>query len=353
MMEVKKDIMTPKQRLQALMEGKPMDRILCMPIVTSNTSHLIGKTIKDYQIDGKVMAESHIAGYKRFGYDLLYIFTNCSYVAEAMGQELHYPEDDPAVCHNPIVQSREDLSKVKIAEKNDGKFPVFYEALDILNNTECIKNEVPMAVCFSGPLSSAATLRGAEDFVKDLYKDKELCEDLLKLALESCKNFVREIIARGAIPIILEPLSSGDLISPAMFKKFSLPYIKELVDLAHELGSPIPLHMCGKTHKVIGHMAESGSEILSIDKCDLALAREKVDGRCVILGNVSPSDELLFGPEDRIIEAGRHFIDSMKGYKPGGILATGCEVSHKVSWENLQTLMDVARSYGAYDYKLE
>ena len=36
-------------------------------------------------------------------------------------------------------------------------------------------------------------------------------------------------------------------------------------------------------------MTDTGSDIISVDKCDLNIAREKVAGRAVILGNIDPA----------------------------------------------------------------
>jgi uroporphyrinogen decarboxylase len=347
-MQIREDILNPKQRLLNFLTGKPLDRILCMPIVTANAAHLIGKTTKDFQLDGKVMAEAHIAGFNKFNYDLVYLFTNCSYIAEAMGAPLEYLEDEPANCEFPIIKSSEDLPNIKIAEKNDGKFPVFYEAVDILNKE--IGDKVFISVCFSGPVSTAATLRGTEAFARDAYANPELCHKLLRMATDSCINFMKEIISMGAIPIILEPVASGSIFSPKMFKQFAFPYNKELVDFAHFKGSAVALHICGKTHKIVDMMTDTGADIISIDKCDLKIAREKVAGRAVILGNIDPANELLFGPAERIEEVCREALEVMKDYTPGFVLATGCETSNKVPFENIQTMMDAARSHGLYEY---
>lgn len=347
-MNIREDILTPKQRLGNFLTGKTLDRILCMPIVTTNTAHLIGKTVKEFQDNAQVMADSHIAAFKKYKYDLVYLFTNCSYIAEAMGAPLEYSEDEPANCAEHIIKCEEDLSKIHVSEKNDGKYPVYYEALDILK--EKIGDEVFLSVCFSGPVSTAATLRGTEDFARETYANPELCHKLLRLSTDSCKNFIREVVAKGAIPIILEPIASGSLFSPKMFKQFCFPYIKELVDLAHELGSAIPLHICGKSNKIVDLMTDTGADIISVDRCDLNIAREKVAGRAVILGNVNPADELLFGPAERIHEVCRESIETMKGYTPGFVLATGCETSNKVPFEHIQAMMDAARTYGLYEY---
>lgn len=347
-MGLRADILTPKQRLGAFFSGNPIDRELCMPIVTSNSAHLIGKTVREFQEDPEVMANSHIAAFNKYNYDLVYLFTNCSYVAEAMGAPLQYLEDEPANCEEPIIKSKEDLSKIKVAEKNDGKFSVFYKALDILN--EQIGDKVFLSVCFSGPVSTAATLRGVEDFARDTYSEPELCHTLLRMSTDSCKNLIREVVAHGAIPIILEPIASGSLFSPKMFKKYALPYIKELVDFAHELGSAIPLHICGKTHKIVDLMTDTGADIISVDKCDLSIAREKVAGRAVILGNIDPAEDLLFGPAERIHQVCQEALETMKGYTPGFVLATGCETSNKVPFEHIQDMMDAVRTYGLHEY---
>jgi uroporphyrinogen decarboxylase len=348
-MQIREDILTPKERVLALLTGKPLDRIICMPIVTSNTVKLIGKTVKDFQLDGKVMAEAHIAGFKQFGYDLIYLFTNCSYVAEAMGAELSYSENEPANCEVPAINSREDLAKIKVAGKDDGQFPVFYEALEILNRE--IGDQVFISVCFSGPLSTAATLRGVEVFARDTYADPDLCHTLLRMSTDSCKNLIRAIVSYGAVPIILEPIASGSLFSPKMFDKIAYPYIKELVDLTHELQALAPLHICGKTHKIIDRMTATGADIISIDKCDLNIAREKVAGKACILGNIDPANEMLFGPVEVIHKACIEAIDTLKGYTPAFILATGCETANKVPFEHIQAMMDVARSHGLNDYQ--
>lgn len=342
------DILTPKERFDAFLSGKPMDRKLCMPIVTSYTATITGDTVKDYQLDGKIMAKCHAEAFNRFGYDLIYLFTNCSYVAEAMGQELVYYEDEPAGCADPVVKTEEDIAKIKVAGENDGQFGVFYEAIDLLK--EAIGDQVYFSVCFSGPLSTAATLRGVERFVKDIYKNPDFCRSLLRMTTDSCKNFIKKIVEKGAVPIILEPISSGSILSPKMYDTFSAQYNKELVDYIHSLGSPVALHICGKTNKIIGKMADSGVDIVSFDICDLAIAKELVGGRAVLLGNITPSDILYFGPPESIKQVCRESLEFMKDYKPGFVLATGCELPKKIPIEHLDAMMEVIRSDGLLPY---
>lgn len=349
-MNIREDILTPKQRSKAFSEGKPMDRILCVPMVAISAAYLVGKTIKEFQLNPEVMAASHIAAYKKFKYDSVGLSTNCSVLAEAMGAKLEYPEDDAASCDEPIVKCREDLSKIKIVDpEKDGNLWVFYKAAEIVNRE--IGDEVSVSVSVSGPFTTAATLRGVEAFARDLYADPELCHSLLRMATESIKNHIRAIVAHGAeIGGIADPIASGSLISPKMFEKFAFPYIKELVDFIHGLNRSAGLHICGKASKILELMVQTGADIISIDKVDLEFARDTVAGRAVILGNIDTTEEMLYGPVEKIYESCKRAVDIMQDCRGKFILSTGCDLSPKTPFEYAQAMMDFARSYGLYEY---
>jgi uroporphyrinogen decarboxylase len=350
-MGIREDILTPRERAMAFSEGKPMDRIICVPMVAISAAYLIGKTIKEFQLDPEVMAKAHIAAYKRFKYDSVGLSTNCSVLAEAMGAKLDYPEDDVASCNEPLVKCREDLTKVKVIDhEKDGKLWVFYKAHEIVNKE--IGHEVPVSISVSGPVTTAATLRGVETFARDMYADPDLCHELLRRSTDSAKRHIRTIVAHGAeIGGIADPVASGSLISPKMFKEFAFPYIKELIDFIHSLNRSATLHICGKSEKILELMVETGAETISIDKVDLKLVKETINGRATIVGNVDTTEEMLHGPVDKIYEVCMKYIDLMKDYKGLYILSTGCDVSSKAPFEYVQAMMDVARSYGSYEYK--
>ncbi len=348
-MEIRKDIMTPKERLEAFGKGLPTDRVVCIPMVASSAAHLIGRTIKEFQLEPEVMAYSLIEAYNRYKYDSVGICSHCSVLAEAMGARLEYPEDDVASCDEPVLKDKEDIRKIKIATPEDGKLWVFYRAAEI-----CLKeigNEITPGISISGPFTTASTLRGVEAFARDMYNDPGYCHELLRMATESAKNHIKAIAETGAsVGAICDPVASGSLISPKSFEKFAFPYIKELVDFMHGLGSSAGLHICCKSKKILGAMVETGADLISIDDVELEFVRDTVAGRAVVVGNISTTDEMLFGPVERIKESCIRALDIMKGYE-GFVLATSCDLSPKTPWEYVDAMMDTARSYGAYDYR--
>lgn len=350
MMEIRQDIMTPKERLEAFGNNLPIDRVVCIPMVASSSAHLIGKTIKEFQLNPEVLAHSLIEAYKRYKYDSVGICTNSSIMAEAMGAKLQYPEDDVASCSDPILKNKEDIEKIKIATPKDGNLWVLYKAAEI-----CLKeigNEITPTISVSGPFTTAAILRGVENFAKDIYKDPEFCHKLLRMSTESLKNHIRAIIKTGAgVGTIADPIASGSLISAKAFESFAFPYIKELVDFAHDIGVSIGLHICGKSEKILKLMVDTGADLISIDDVDLKLASEIVAGKATLVGNISTTDEMLLGPVERIKESCIKALNTMKNYNGKYVLATSCDIPLNAPWEHVEAMMDVARSYGAYDYK--
>lgn len=346
MLKIIQDSMTPKERMEAFDKKLPMDRILCVPMVASNAANLIGKTIKEFQLNPEVMAYSLIEAYKRYKYDSLGICSNCSVLAEAMGAKLEYPEDDVASCDEPIIKNKDDINKIKIATPEDGNLWVFYKAAEI-----CLRevgHEITPTISISGPFTTAATLRGVEAFARDIYSDPELCHKLLRMSTESAKNHIRAIIKTGVgVGAICDPIASGSLISPKTFERFAFPYIKELVDFLHDLGSSAGLHICGKSEKILKLMVDTGADLISIDNIDLEFAKNTVAGKALIVGNISTTEEMLFGPVEKIYEKCINAIETMKDYEGGYVLATSCDTSPKTPWEHIQAMMDVARSYGA------
>ena len=61
--------MTPKERIHATIRGESYDRPAVTPIFMAWAGHFIGRTYRDYYLDGDVLAESQLAVTQAFGLD--------------------------------------------------------------------------------------------------------------------------------------------------------------------------------------------------------------------------------------------------------------------------------------------
>jgi uroporphyrinogen decarboxylase len=339
------DEMSPKERMANFLQGKPIDRIPCAPLILNHAARILGVKISEYNRNGKTMGEAHVAAFKKYGNDFIFIFSTTSTLAEAMGTKLFFPEDDAPWVDEPIVKNPEDVDKVKMVDpEKDGRLPVYLEATSLCN--EKVGDEVFVGCVFAGPFTTAAALRGTENFVKETYKNPELVHKLLQLSMENALIFIDAILKVNGIPVLVEPVGSGSLISPIQFKKFVLPYLKPIVDKIHEAQLPCILHICGKTSMIVEPMAESGSDALSLDVIDLQEAKEKVGDKVCLIGNVRPAETMLKGKPEDVERESKECLEKAKDNPGGFILSSGCEIPINTPPENILAMINAARKYG-------
>jgi uroporphyrinogen decarboxylase len=345
--------MTPLERVTAFMTGQPYDRIPCNPSLGDHASRIAGFTVAEYHNSAAKMAGAQIFAYQTYGHDFVGLGPGHAGVAEALGTRLAFPDDSTPFVKEFALRNSTELSGLTVPDPlKSGRFPLFLEALDILNGK--LGHEVPIGFVIGGPMSAAYSLRGAEALMKDLYLRPEFVHELLDLCVKSTIPLLQEVAKRGAGIVIVDPVSSGSLISPGFFRTFSLPYLKQLIVAIGEFAKPPVLHICGDTRKILGDMADTGAGGLSLDNAiDLDEAKREVGSRVMIIGNVSPAESMFRGTPELVRLDVRNCLkkahDSPKGY----LLGLGCELPIKTPPENVHALIDAARTYGAYPYDSE
>ncbi|MGQ3685249.1 MAG: uroporphyrinogen decarboxylase family protein [Candidatus Loosdrechtia sp.] len=338
------DEMTPKERFLAYLQGKKVDRLIVSPLILNFASRSLNLKVRDFCTSGKNMGNANIACFKKYRHDVVYLFSTTSTLAEAMGTKMYFPEDDAPQVETPYVQTREDLRKLKPADpEKDGRLPVYLEAVKRCVDT--IGDEVFIVPVIGAPFTTSAALRGTETFVKELYTDPELIHTLMRVATQSVKNLIDAYVKAGGVPVTVEPIATGSMISEKHFREFVLPYLKEVYSRIHSYNLPGVLHICGKTKRVIQCMAESGANILSIDNVDLMEARKLVGEKVCLMGNVSPADGMLKGTPEIITEMVQDCVMKASDNPGGFILATGCEVPIHTPDDNMVAFLEAGRRY--------
>ncbi|SDF24694.1 uroporphyrinogen decarboxylase family protein [Sporomusa acidovorans] len=341
-----KDLMTPLQRLTAYSQGKPIDRLPCVPIVGNTAARVIGVKVSELPNSGKLLAQAQIAAYRRFGYDIIRIFTDLYGQAEAMGSVVYYPEDETAYLAKPALDDISQIDSLKPADPyKDGHLPIHLEAMKIA--VDEVGNEVAVTGALTGPFTNASFLIGAENLARLVAKNPEAVHRLCRLSLETCLNYAKAIIDIGCTPSLTDPMSSATIISPQKFKEFSFSYLQQLIDYIHARGKSVTLHICGKTAKVWEQMADAGADCISIDNAaSLTEAKNKVGNRLRLMGNVKPSETMLQGtPADirlAVLSGVREAYDNPKGY----IVASGCSLPTETPFSNIDAMLDAVREIG-------
>ena len=344
------ETMTSKERVTAALTGKPFDRIPVNLLISDHAARVIGVTVGEYNKSAQLLARGQVAAWRRYGADNVNTGPGLTGIAEAIGSTIAFPDSTPYVA-DPVVKEESDLDRLKVPDpERDGRLPLFLEAATIVLKE--IGDQVPLAMTVAGPFTTAAGIRGTERFLRDLHKNPAFAHRLLRLATDSTIRFAEAAIRVGGRIGLADPTASGTMISPRLFREFAQPYLKEVsAAVARAAGAGPSLHICGNTSKIWPEMADTGVSMLSLDDAvDLAEAKALVGDRVALLGNIRPTAAMYLGTPDDVRANVRECLakgwDNPKGY----ILGLGCGLPIDTPPENIDALLDAARTYGRWPY---
>ena len=342
------DNQTSLERVLSYLKGEKPQRIAAFPLILNHAARVLGVPVGVYNRDGKVMGNAHVAAWKKYGHDLILIFSTTSTLAEAMGTKMKFFDEDAPQIDVPLIKQHSDISKVKIPDfTKDGRLAVYLEATEIC--VAEVGSQVVVSTVFGGPFTTAAALYPVELLTRDLIKNPKWVHELLEICTQAGLKFIDEIFKRKALPIIVEPIGSGSLVSPRHFHEFVAPYLKRLADHVHKTGGGMPaaLHICGKTTPNFRAMLEADFDIWSLDAVDMGEAKKAAGHRVVLIGNVNPANMLKNTAVE--IDAEAKDICEKMGDRIGFILGSGCEVPINTPPANVEALINAARKYGRFD----
>jgi len=173
------------------------------------------------------------------------------------------------------------------------RVPVILEAISILK--ERVGDTLPVVAGMTGPFTLAGHLSGIEPLLKGLLRKPDKYMGFIQLAAEIGSIYGQALMEAGAdVVSIADPSASSDMISPRMFRGIVKPAIAGMVEA---IGGTSFLHICGNCTPILGDMAETGVDSISIsDKVDARQAKELVSGNRGRAGGVQGGHRGRGGP---------------------------------------------------------
>ena len=124
-----RETLTPRERFGLLVIDEKPDRCNIIPLVTSHAAEIARMKLKKYYTNGEAMASAQIAAIEEYGHDAISIFSEVGIIAEAMGSDFDYPDDDLPVIKRPAL-TKKNIEDIKIpVPKRDKRLPVYLEAI--------------------------------------------------------------------------------------------------------------------------------------------------------------------------------------------------------------------------------
>lgn len=304
-----------------------------------------GMKLRDYYTNGENMARAQIAAIEKYGHDAISIFSEVGIIAEAMGTEFEYPENDLPIQRIPALEKR-DILDIKIPiPTSDARLPVYLEAVEYAY--DALGDRVPILAYIPAPFTTGMMLSDPQKFliqtIKEPHHVRAIMEKSLAAAIELCYH----VIDAGGLPIIVDPLASSSVISPRAYRHYALPYERKLIDFLHRYDLDVILHICGDTTPILDLLAQTHADLISIDRVDLTDTIEKLSSTMRVIGNYDTSLLAFSSPEgiaSEVKEMVKLSMNAPKGY----IAATGCEVPIHAPFENVMAFINAAKETGWY-----
>jgi len=344
--------MTGLERCNAAFAFRVPDRIPVVPQAFMCACAAAGYKIGQVNKSGKLMAHTQLVSWEKYRYDGIVIDIDDATIAEACGATVIFRENDVALVdeNNPALKNLQDVDNLKLPDPwSTARLPEWLEATRILK--EKVGGEVfIMGRADQGPFDLACLLRGTENFMMDLLtEDPEDIFKLLDYSRRAVTLFAKAQKDAGAhATSIGEPCAGPNLIAPDMYRKFALEHETVMAKEVQDYGIPLSLHICGNCTKILPDMVSTGSKILEVDwMLDMGYAKQVVGNQAVLMGNIDPSDPLVWGTPEKVEAAAKDIIDSTGGI--GVLLSSGCAMGYNTPAENVYAMIEAAKKFGTKD----
>jgi len=218
------------------------------------------------------------------------------------------------------------------------------------------KERYPIRGGGSEPFLTYKSLRGMEQAYLDLVLNPDLvhyCLDkLFDFRYETTLRIYEQIPGQVNISYVAEDFGSQEslLISAEMIRKFFIPRMKRMIDLAHQAGAYAFFHSDGAIREIIPDMIEAGIDVLNPIQWRCrgmerqALKRDFGD-QVILHGAVDNQQTLAFGSVQDVREEVIYNIRVLG--EGGGYILAPCHNIQAVSPpENVVAMYETGYAYG-------
>lgn len=254
----------------------------------------------------ELAAEVTIQPVDLLGVDAAIIFSDILVIPEAMGLPYEMEEKKGPVFPK-VVQSMTDIDSLRIAEP-EADLAYVLDAIKIVKRE--LDGRVPLIGFAGAPFTIFCYMiegRGSKTFSvakKALYADPEFSHKLLQKITDSTIAYLKAQIASGANLVQIFDSWAG-ILSPAQYREYSLPYIKQICDAISE--APVTVFAKGAffARQEIGNL---NCSVVGLDwNMDPTESRMLVPNK-TLQGNLDPC--VLYASYDQIRKEVRNMIEA-------------------------------------------
>lgn len=267
-----------------------------------------------------------------------------------------FPDDIAPLRH---AKNIEDIEAHPIWPDPDD--PAYYEnqkdrATKLFDTDKIVLGEASYA---GSPFFIYPWFRGVDQWMMDPYTNPDfyryLAQKIVDLSVVILERWLEQVGEYLDVLCFYDDIAmqTGPMVSLDHYRKWILPYEKQLVDVAKKMTkAKLSIHCCGSCYDLLPGFLEVGYEILNPVQTrakNMEAWRLKRDygDRLTFYGGVDIQRLLPFGTEEDIR---RGVKDLIKSLAPGGgfLFATSHNIEPDTPPKNIVAMFDAAHEFGRY-----
>ncbi len=283
----------------------------------------------------------------RYKLDASILFSDILTIPHAMNLGLEFETGEGPTFARPI-RSAADIDRLGVPDPNsDLKYVI--DAVSLIRRE--LRGRVPL-IGFAGSPWTVGTYMveggGSKTFERVkrmMYEAPRDLHRLLDVLTRSTIAYLNAQIAAGAQAAMVFD-TWGGILTPAQYEEFSLNYMAQIVAALtkNAEGRRVPSIVFTKGGGPwLSKIAAIGCDAAGVDWCtDLATARQAVNGKVALQGNLDPA--ALFAPPEVLRAEARRVLDSF-GKGPGHVFNLGHGITPGVNPEQVSVLIDEVHAF--------
>jgi len=334
--------MTPRERVLAMMEGRPVDRLPVMAITMMLAADQIGAKYRDYALDHRVLVEAQVRTAEKFGLDYVSGISDPAREAADLGATIKYFENQPPAIDECNALLHDAAALARLSAPDPATTPRMGDRIRAMAlYRQRVGDRFAIEGWVEGPCAQGADLRGINTLMYDFFDNPGFVHDLFAFVVELEYQFARRQVEAGADFIGIGDAATS-LVGPQIYSEFVWPYQKQLIDRIHGLGVPVRLHICGNIGKILEPIGRLGCEIVDIDfLVPMEQARRQIGPGPALLGNLDPVRAVKESTPEKVRAA---LAACHKAAGPRYIVGAGCEIPRGTPDANFLAMAEYARS---------
>jgi len=282
----------------------------------------------------------------QIGVDAAIIFSDILVIPQAMGLDLRMEPGTGPVFSSP-VRAPSDIASLRTVSRRDLTY--VYDAL-AQTRTE-LKGRVPLIGFAGSPWTLLCYMvegRGSRDFQRPrelALNAPEKAHALLERLAGAVAMHLSEQFSAGADAVQIFD-TWGGLLSPSMYREFSLEYIARIIDGLPPNRGPVIVFPKG-VHHSYDEIVAAGPDVIGVDwTVNLSEVRRAVADRVAIQGNLDPM--ILYSDQARIERETIRMLDDY-GDGPGHIVNLGHGIRPDTNPERARDFVRAVQNYQTGD----